>query len=170
MARTSLEFPMGIDEVLAATSTRGTILCASSSAGANGMTIGWISIGHIWGEPICTVMVRPSRHTFKIIEAADSFTVNVLPESLQSAVDLFGEKSGRDLDKFKAAKLTTAKGLSVSSPFIEQSTLALECTIAYKQPLEPHRIKADFITDMYGQADYHTFYYGKVVSIHKAKM
>jgi len=160
---------MGIDEVLAATSTRGTILCASSPAGVNGMTIGWISIGHIWGEPVCTVLVRPSRHTFKIIEAADSFTVNVLPATLQKAVDLFGDKSGRDLDKFKAARLTTVKSQQVSSPYIQESALVMECAIAYKQPLEPHRIKAEFVTDMYGQADYHTFYYGRIVAIHKAQ-
>lgn len=30
----------------------------------NTMTIGWMTAGIIWGKPIVTVLIRPSRHSF----------------------------------------------------------------------------------------------------------
>ena len=166
MARRKLAFPEGTAEVIEATRTRGTILAAASPAGQNGMTIGWITVGSVWGRPCCAVLVRESRHTHAIIEEADSFTVNVLPESLQDAVDLFGEKSGRDLDKFEAAEITPVKGEAVSSPYVRQAQLVVECRIAFKQPMDPALVSADYVKGCYGDGDYHTVYYGEIVAIH----
>lgn len=166
MARKSLKYPQGIVECINATYGRGTILAAKSGAGVNGMTIGWIHAGFAWGRPCVTVMVRPSRHTHKVIEQADSFTVSVLPKSLQAAVDLFGTKSGRDMDKFEAAKITAAKAESVDSVYVKEATLVIECKISFKQPMDATLISADYVKKCYGSGDYHTLYFGEVTAIH----
>ena len=166
MARKKLDFPNGVVDCIEATRSRGTILCAGDSKASNGMTIGWISIGHAWGREGCAVLVRPSRHTFTFMESGDSFTVNVLSEKLQEAVDLFGDKSGRDMDKFAAAKLTRVKGEKVSAPYIKEADLVIECKIALKQPMNPSLISADFVRECYESGDYHTIYYGEIVAIH----
>jgi len=166
MPRKTLQFPEGVVDCINATSDRGTILCAGDSKAANGMAIGWINIGHIWGRNGCAVLVRPTRHTFKFMESGDSFTVNVLSEKLQAAVDLFGEKSGRDMDKFAAAKLTKVKGESVAAPYIKEADLVIECRIAFKQPMNPSLICADFVRECYAAGDYHTVYYGEILRIH----
>jgi len=167
MARTRLEYPEGIVECITATHTRGTILSAKSPAGTNGMTIGWIHFGFAWGRTCCTVMVRPSRHTHMIIEKADSFTVSVLPEGLQAAVDLFGDKSGRDLDKFDAARITPVKAESVNSVYVKEAELVIECKIAAKVPLNPGLISAKYVKDCYKSGDYHTNYFGEITAIHR---
>ncbi len=167
MARKEMQFPEGVLECIEATRSGGSIVCAGSSEGVNGMTIGWINIGSIWGRPIATVLIRPSRHTFKVIEAGDSFTVNVMPTDLKSAVMLFGSKSGRDMDKFEAAGITPADGLAVKSPYIAQADLVIECRIAFKQPMDKDLISAEFVREAYSSGDYHTIYYGEIVSIHK---
>ncbi len=166
MERKRLEFPDGIVEVIDATRTRGTIVCAGDQSGSNGMTIGWITIGSSWSRPICAVLVRPSRYTHKFMESGDSFTVNVLPEDLQGAVDLFGTESGRDMDKFAEAPLTATKGLMVASPYIAEASLVVECRIAFKQPMDRSLITADWVEDFYGGEDYHTIYYGEILAIH----
>ncbi|MHC4714730.1 MAG: flavin reductase family protein [Planctomycetota bacterium] len=166
MARRDLEFPEGIVDCIEATRSGGTILMASSRDGANGMTIGWVAIGSIWGRPCCTVLVRPSRHTFKFIEKGDSFTVNVLGKSMSEAVELFGTRSGRDIDKFKATGLTQAEGQAVRCPYIAEAELVIECRTAAKAPLESSRISADYVHEAYPAGDYHSVYFGEIVGIH----
>jgi len=166
MARTKLVFPEGTVETIEATRSRGTILCAGTKAGYNGMTIGWITIGNAWGRPCCAVLVRPSRYTYKFMEEGSTFTVSTLSTELQHAVDLFGDKSGRDMDKFKAAKVTAAKGLAVEAPYVKEADLVIECKIAFKSPINPKLIMADYVKEMYEEGDYHTIYYGEIVCVH----
>ncbi len=47
----------------------------------NVMTIGWLEIGIVWGRPIITVLVRPSRYTFSLLEKNPFFVVSVPPSS-----------------------------------------------------------------------------------------
>lgn len=166
MARTELRFPEGIVECIQATSSGGTILVAGDSEAANGMTIGWISIGSIWGRPSCTVLVRPSRHTYGFMEKGDSFTVNLLESEYKDAVALFGTKSGRDMDKFAATGLTLEAGQSVESPFISQAAYVIECKTVLSAPLDPERITADYVEGCYPSGDYHTAYYGEITAVH----
>ena len=49
----------------------------------NIMTIGWLQGGIIWGRPILTVLVRPSRYTFTLLEENPSFTVGVPTEKMK---------------------------------------------------------------------------------------
>mgnify|MGYP000084460845 CR=1 FL=1 len=84
------------------------------------MTIGWGSLGFKWGQPTFTVMVRQSRYTKELIDANPEFTVSFpVKEGFAQALGLCGSKSGRDLDKFAAAGLTTKAGESVSIPVIK---------------------------------------------------
>lgn len=71
----------------------------------NAMTIGWATLGIVWGKPILTVYVRPSRYTFGLIEKTGDFTVNVLPRELEEIASFCGNISGRDCDKFEAKGL-----------------------------------------------------------------
>jgi flavin reductase (DIM6/NTAB) family NADH-FMN oxidoreductase RutF len=45
---------------------KGVFLTVKSSAGLNTMTIGWATIGYVWGKPVMMVAVRTSRHTFPL--------------------------------------------------------------------------------------------------------
>jgi flavin reductase (DIM6/NTAB) family NADH-FMN oxidoreductase RutF len=167
MSRKSLEFPDGITDCINATRSGGTILVAGDGDSCNGMTIGWVTIGSVWGRPMCVVLVRYSRYTYEFMEKSESFTVNQLPADLKGAVDLFGTRSGRDMDKFKEARITTAPGLEVSSPYIAESDYAIECKTAFKSPMDPELISADFVKGCYPTGDYHMVYYGEIVAIHE---
>jgi len=54
---------------------KGILLVAGDPP--NLMTIGWATIGHIWGKQIMTVLIRPVRYTFSLMESAKDFSVCV---------------------------------------------------------------------------------------------
>lgn len=87
------------------------IVTAGSMEHYNSCTIGWGSLGNIWGHagkscPIVTVYVHPARYTSEFLENSDTFTVSFYPESCKKALGYMGSHSGRDGDKAVAAGLT----------------------------------------------------------------
>ena len=62
---------------------------------------------------------------------------------------LCGEKSGRDIDKFKETGFRTVSSKIVKPPIIEGSTVAYECKVVDKL-----------------ETGDHTLYIGKIVAIH----
>jgi flavin reductase (DIM6/NTAB) family NADH-FMN oxidoreductase RutF len=107
------------------------------TSGADGkpnvMTIGWGTLGAIWGRPVFLVLVRPSRHTYSRLEEVGEFTVNVPPRELAAGVNLCGTVSGRDRDKFQEARLTPVASRQVRPPIIQECVVHYECRILHKQ-------------------------------------
>ena len=82
------------------------------------------------GKPLLVgIGVAPSRYSFELIRKSKEFVVNAVDEKLTDAVRICGEKSGREIDKFKAAKLTPVKALKVGAPLIEECPVSLECRV-----------------------------------------
>ena len=54
----------------------------------NSMTIGWGSLGTMWGRPFAQVVVRPTRYTYEFMEKYDSFTVRVFGDLPQGPATL----------------------------------------------------------------------------------
>lgn len=69
----------------------------------NPMTIGWLQLGIVWTRPVCTVLVRQSRFTHKLLETNDRISVCVpAPGDMKEALAYCGTRSGRDGDKCSA--------------------------------------------------------------------
>ena len=94
----------------------------------NIITIGMFA--YFSGKPsLVGVGIAPSRYSFDLIRQSGEYVVNVVDEKLTEAVRVCGEKSGRDVDKFKLAKLTTEKGVKVKAPCIKESPVSIECKV-----------------------------------------
>ena len=144
---------------------KGILLAVGESGRNNLMTIGWGSLGVIWGKPIFTVMVRYSRYTYELIDKAKEFTVNVpLAVDLTKELNLCGSKTGRDIDKFKEAGLTPAKAKTVTAPIVKECELHYECRVVYQQAMEPALITGQIKDNFYPQGNYHVIYYGEVLA------
>ena len=153
-------------ETMAALSDPGCLLVSQGKAGKpNAMTIGWATFGIIWGRPICTVLVRPSRYTWTLLEESDEFTVNVPPPSLAKAVTFCGTQSGRDRDKFAEMHLTAAPGQHVRVPLIEQCVIHYECRIVHRNNVVPEALAQEVTRDCYPKGDFHTLYYGLILGV-----
>ena len=135
----------------------------------NAMTIGWGTVGIIWGKPIFTVLVRPSRYTHKLIELTNDFTVNVPTEDLADVVAFCGSASGRNYDKFKEKGLTAIPSKNVKSPIIDECILHYECKVIHKNNVMKENLDGRIISSAYSSGDFHTIYYGEILSVYGNK-
>ena len=91
------------------------------------------------GKPtLVGVGVAPSRYSYELIRQSGEYVVNVVDEKLIGAVRICGEKSGRDVDKFELAKLTSVRGIKVKAPLIQESPVSIECKVVKEVELGDH--------------------------------
>jgi flavin reductase (DIM6/NTAB) family NADH-FMN oxidoreductase RutF len=146
----------------------GAFLTVKAGEELNTMTIGWATIGFAWRKPILMVMVRDSRHTFRLIEKAADFTVSVPSGEMKKEIAFCGSKSGRDVDKFQACSLKTAPGREVSSPILQIPGVHFECRIVYKNAIAPENLTRAY-DPLYPEKDYHTLYFGEIAACYELK-
>ncbi len=100
-----------------------------------------------WTGTICTnpamlyISVRPERYSYDMIRGSGEFVVNLTTEALVKATDYCGVRSGRDVDKWKEAKLTPGKATSLSyAPIIEECPVNIECKVTEVKELGSHHM------------------------------
>ena len=156
-------------EAILKTLSKGAFLTTAADGKQNTMTIGWATIGCIWQRAVFMVAVRDSRHTFTLMEQADTFTVPVPAGSEHNkAVAFCGTKSGRDYDKFKECGLVTRPAQHTASPIIDIPGVHYECRIVYKTAMDPALLDPA-MESLYPQKDYHTLYFGEILACYETK-
>lgn len=104
---------------------------------SNITTIAWTGI--INSEPpLVYVSIRPTRHSYYIIKELKEFVINIPDEKLVFEVDFCGTKSGKEIDKFKEAKLTKEKAQIVNVPLIKECPINIECKVKEIKHLGSH--------------------------------
>lgn len=131
----------------------------------NAMTVGWGSLGVMWGLPFVQVVVRPVRYTYTFMEQYDTFTVCAFDEEFEAALDLLGNKSGRDGDKISEAGLTPIASARIAAPGYQQAALILEARKIYWDDLDKSHFLDPRLELKYPAKDYHRVYYGEVLGI-----
>jgi len=145
---------------------QGAFLTVAAKRQQNVMTIGWALVGMLWQKPVLMVAVRSSRHTFGLIEAAESFTVSVPTSDMTRALECCGTRSGRAVDKFTTCQLATRTAKKVSSPVLDLPGYHYECRRLYKSALDPKLMATD-LAYLYPKKDYHTLYFGEIVACYQ---
>lgn len=148
---------------------QNAFMTTAHSGKTNTMTIGWGSVGIMWRKPVFTAMVRQSRYTKELVEQSNEFTITLPLSDQAEALALCGSKSGRDLDKIAAAKLTLLAGQAVATPVIAGPGLQLECKVLYKQTMTAENLDGATKSACYGTADYHTLYFAEIVAAYKTE-
>lgn len=132
----------------------------------NTMTVGWGSIGTMWGTPFVQVVVRPTRHTYSLMERYPTFTLASFAEDYKAALQLLGSKSGRDGDKIEESGLTPIASTKIAAPGFAEAELILECRKMYYDDLNPKHFLTPHIELNYPKRDYHRIYYGEIIAAH----
>jgi flavin reductase (DIM6/NTAB) family NADH-FMN oxidoreductase RutF len=131
----------------------------------NSMTVAWGGFGIMWNKPMAMVVVRPTRHTFTLINSFDTFSLCVFPEKHRSALNLLGTKSGRDGDKIKESGLTPIASSVIAAPVFKEAELMIECRKIYWDDLDPQHFLDLSIEKNYVKKDYHRMVIGEVIKI-----
>lgn len=162
-------------EILSAVRT-GVTITAKTDGIVNPMSISWGTMGVEWNKPIFITFVRGCRFTESLLEKNPEFTVNIpLGNVDKNIIKVCGTQSGRDIDKVAQLGLTLEEPDKISVPGFKEFPLTLECRVVYKQQQYPDHVIDDHIfthydnpcTDVHG--DYHTAFYGEIVSAYIIK-
>jgi flavin reductase (DIM6/NTAB) family NADH-FMN oxidoreductase RutF len=166
MEYSNVSFTTFLYKTLSLLSNPGLLLVtAGADDKPNAMTIGWGTVGVIWGKPIFTVLVRPSRYTYKLLEESDSFTVCVPSGAMYEAVNFCGTRSGRDYDKFQECNLTALPSTRVGAPGITGCPVIYECQVVHTNDVIPANLTEDVQAQAYPQGNFHRIYYGQIMTV-----
>ena len=144
------------------------LVVAGENDKTNIMTIGWAQIGFIWGKPVMSVLVRPSRYTHGLIEKAGYFTVCIPPEGkMRKELAFCGSKSGRDHDKAGECGFSLKEGARKGIKYIEGSEQIYECKTLEHSEVLPGALAQSVKEEYYADGDYHTIYFGEIIGVHK---
>ena len=160
-------------------SRRTALVTAGEIGHFNGCTIGWGSLGTIWGRAgnagsVVTVYVYPSRYTYDFLKANDTFTVCFFPQEYREALGYMGTHSGRDGDKAKSAGLTPVPvGKSVG---YREAELTFLCRKLYQHPFEKEDLAEEirayyqahpavYPPDADGEWQTHAMFVGEIIEV-----
>ncbi len=113
-----------------------------SVAGVDGgapniVTLAWV--GTVCSAPpMLSISVRPSRHSYALLQRSHEFVVNVPRAAQVREVDLCGNTSGRDTDKFAACGFHAVPAARVGAPLIEECPINIECVTRHRLSLGAH--------------------------------
>ena len=113
-----------------------------SVAGGDGglpniVTLAWV--GTVCSAPpMLSISVRPSRHSYDLLQRSHEFVVNIPRASQVREVDLCGNVSGRDIHKFAACSFHADPGARVAAPLIEECPINIECVSRHRLSLGAH--------------------------------
>jgi flavin reductase (DIM6/NTAB) family NADH-FMN oxidoreductase RutF len=103
----------------------------------NVMTASWGGI--CCSRPPCVaVSLRKATYTYGNLIVRKAFTISIPSEAHVQAVDHFGVVSGRDVDKFAAAKLTPVRSDLVDAPYVKEFPMVVECRLVHTIELGSH--------------------------------
>jgi flavin reductase (DIM6/NTAB) family NADH-FMN oxidoreductase RutF len=170
MTKKVVPYTAFLRETLTLLTDPGLLLVSVGEDGVpNAMTIGWGTLGVVWGKEVFSVLVRPSRYTFTRLAESNSFTVNVPPPSLHDAVTFCGSRSGRDYDKFAECGITAEPSGRVQTPGIAECPIIYECEIIHRTDVINATLDQEIVSTSYSSGDLHRIYHGEILAVRAAE-
>lgn len=119
----------------------------------DGCTIGWGSMGEIWGlpnqsRPIITVYVNPLRMTADYMLDHEYFSVSFFPKEYRKDLAILGSKSKRETDKFALTSLTPQE--HSGTVIFAEADLTFICRKLYWEQFNESHM-ADDVREFYGK-------------------
>ncbi len=161
-----MDFQSASYEVFQLFNDHWALVTAGTPEDYNTMTIGWGSMGTLWGpphkgRPVLSVYVSPARYTHSYLEENDYFTVSFFPEEYRQDLLLLGSRSGRDGDKVALTALHPL-GVEHGVDFAE-AELTFVCRKLYAQQFELEKVPREVADWIYTRVPPHSMFIGEVV-------
>ena len=150
--------PESIDGVIERIGKDWMLICAhdEENGRTNAMTASWGAMGVLWNKSVCICFVRPERHTHKLIEETERFSIAFLDEAHREALRFCGRVSGRDTDKLTECGFNTVT--LDETDVIEEASLVLVCKRLYQDELRESAFLDKGLLKNYENGGYHTMY------------
>ena len=125
----------------------------------NGQAVGWLTQASI-KPPLIAIGLSEKNYTYHLIKESGVFAVNYLPKDRSDIVNLFGYKSGQEIDKFQNLEYGS---VATGSPVLYDSAAFLDCKLANVYETGDHYM---FIGEVI-EADYNTLNWLTSKDFHK---
>ena len=134
----------------------------------DGCTIGWGSLGDIWGRAgngrsIVTIYVNPMRYTSGYLLNNDTFTVSFFDEKHRKDLGILGTKSKRDVDKFAMTDLTPQQ--HGQSFIFKEATLTFVCRKIYWDQFRAENLDKEIMEQIYSDRPLHYQFIGEIMEV-----
>ncbi|MCK5736235.1 MAG: flavin reductase [Spirochaetaceae bacterium] len=159
-----------IPELLSRLKKPGLLLTCGKEG--NPITIGWATLGIVWGKPIFTVLVRPSRYSFGLLRENGDFSVSIPApgdKKMAKAIAWCGTNSGRDGDKYKGAGITKEEGIIINTPYVAECPIHYECRRVNSNHVLDAETDAVIRSQYYPEGDLHQIWWGEILGAWKAQ-
>lgn len=133
---------------------------------SNAITLSWGALGTLWSKPCVFVFVRDSRYSHELFAHCDGYAVCFLDKVHADRSILFGQTSGRSIDKVAASGLTVLyeKGI----PYFPESELVIIGKKLSGVDLPSNDIlDPALVGGFYPEGGYHTMYPAEILSVLK---
>lgn len=143
------------------------LVTAGDKSKFNMMTASWGFTGVMWNKPCVIAAIRPQRYTKQFVDESDYYTLSFYGDN-KEIHSVCGKLSGRDVDKVAKTGLTPVFDDDTETVFFKEARLVLICRKICVTKLESGNfLSSDIPKSIYPLNDYHTMYYGEIVSVLK---
>lgn len=129
----------------------------------NAMTISWGALGVMWNKKVAFVAVRPTRHTYALMEEESTFSLAFFDDIYREQLKYCGKVSGKEFDKIKECDFDIS--IHKETPFIRQAKLVLICNKIAVSDINPASFIDTSIENNYPLKDYHRMYICEITSV-----
>lgn len=138
------------------------LISAGNVESHNMMTASWGGLGVLWNRNVATVYIRPSRYTANFVDREACFALSFFGKN-KKIHGICGSKSGRDIDKTKAAGLTPL--YTDGTVYFEEAELVLVCRKLYESKLDNTKFFDPSVEEFYKEipGDYHRVFIGEII-------
>ncbi len=113
----------------------------------NIMTAAWGGI--CCSQPPCvTVSLRKATYTYDSIIKRKAYTISIPSEAQVKEADYAGLVSGKNTDKFAAAKLTPVRSELVDAPYVGEFPVIVECKLIHTLEVGLHTMFVGEVADV----------------------
>lgn len=145
------------------------LVTAGNKESFNTMTASWGGFSYVWERPASIMYIRDIRYTYQFLQKEESFTLSFFTEQYRGALNICGNRSGRDTDKIKDAGLTPIETPSGLMSFGE-ARMIIECKKILVQELDYNNLtdpyKKKIMEESYaGETAMHQLFISEITNI-----
>ncbi len=143
----------------------GFLISAARGGRVALMTAGWGLMGILWGKPVVTVYVRPSRYTYDALKAGERFTLSFFPRDKADVLRYCGSHSGRECDKLAGSGLKEER---IGDYVVyNEANLTFACRKLYMREMDERLVlDKSIIGEYYGEKDVHWSFTGQIEHVY----
>ncbi len=162
MQRVSFNFNAGKNLEILSQAAFLTTHCAGKT---NVMVTAWGALGVMWKLPVFVAMVRQSRYSYQLLEETRRFSVTFPYVQAAKAVTVFGQVSGRTVDKLALTGLTTRPGRTAGVVVLDIPGMQVECSVIYARLMSAEKLDPAIQELWYDRQpnNYHAFFISQIL-------